>query len=641
MCGLCGYVGRHELIPSPQVGRAMNALLTHRGPDGDGEHEIAAADGQPLGGWLGFRRLRIIDLSEVADQPMLSDDGKVALVYNGEVYNFRELRSELEAQGTRFRSSGDSEVVLRAYERWGEDFVRRIDGMFALAIWDGREGRVVLARDRTGKKPLFYAGDDERVVFASEIKSILAHPWVDAEPAEELFGEFLTFGYVPSPDTLYRGVRQVPPGTTVSFDAAGLGDPREYWDAMPADQDLSPNREVRRTIASLVEAAVARRLIADVPLGAFLSGGIDSSIVVGLMSRMAREPVRTFSIGFPEEPSFDERSYARLVAEHFGTDHTEFAVEADALGLMDTLLWHHDQPYADSSAIPTYMVSKLAREYVTVALNGDGGDEVFGGYDRFRAARIAEAVPGWANPVLRTGARMLPASTGYYSYRRRAQRFLELANASPQARYQYWIAVFNEELLSDLLPGGSQNGVEESMARSYGRASGMPVLDQVLYANFKTYLPDDLAVKMDRMSMANSLETRSPFLDTALIEYLARIPAKHKVGMRRVKPLLRASMREVLPDEIWNRRKHGFGVPMGKWFRTDLREVFEDEVLARDARVGAYLNQDFLRAMWADHQAATIEHGFRFWTVLTMERWLRGAAAGAQPPAPAQAIAVR
>ncbi|MDX6583434.1 MAG: hypothetical protein QOI10_2618 [Solirubrobacterales bacterium] len=636
MCGLCGYVGRPELIPPPEAGRAMNALLVHRGPDGDGELEIAATGGQPLAGWLGHRRLRIIDLSEDAHQPMQSDDGNSALVYNGEVYNFRELRRELEGRGARFRSSGDTEVILRAYEEWGEEFVSRIDGMFALAIWDAREGRLLLARDRTGKKPLYYAADQERIVFASEIKSILAAPWIKPALAEERLGEFLTFGYAPSPRTLYRDVRQLPPGSTISFDADGIHGPAEYWDPLPAEQDLKPTAEVRRNVVELLGQATRRRLISDVPLGAFLSGGIDSSIVVGLMSRASSEPVRTFSIGFPEEPSFDERRYASLVADHFGTRHTEFAVEADALALMDTLLWHHDQPYADSSAIPTYMVSKLARDHVTVALNGDGGDEVFGGYDRFRAARIAEAIPAAAGTALRPLTGILPSHTGYYSVRRRAQRFLERSRHSPEQRYQSWIAVFNEDLLGELMPAVANGAVTSSMDDSYRRAGRLPVLDRILYANFKTYLPDDLAVKMDRMSMANSLETRSPFLDTALIEYVARIPAAQKVGLHRVKPLLRRSFWPLLPKEIWNRRKHGFGVPMGRWFRTDLRQVFEDEVLGSGSLTARYLDQDLMRRLWTQHQAGEVEHGFRFWTVLTLERWLResGSPRGAPPSVP-------
>lgn len=622
MCGFCGYVGRPELIPPPSVGREMNALLTHRGPDGEGELEISSRGPSALGGWLGHRRLRIIDLTQEAHQPMQSDDGAVALVYNGEIYNFRELRQELGARGMRFRSTGDTEVVLRAYEVWGEDFVRRLDGMFALAIWDSRRGRLVMARDRTGKKPLFYAERDGLLVFGSEIKALLAAPGIESRLDERRLPEFLTYGYVPSPATLYEGIAQVPPASTVCFDADGVSGPTEYWDPLPEEQDLGPG-DVAGEVARLLEQATTRRLISDVPLGALLSGGVDSSIVVGLMSRAMAEPVRTFSIGFPEEPSFDERRHAKLIAEHFDTRHIEFSVKADALALMDTLLWHHDQPYADSSAIPTFLVSQLAREHVTVALNGDGGDEVFGGYDRFVASKLAEAIPVALSRAARPLVNALPNRQGYFSLRRRADRFLELSQLRPEDRYQSWIAVFNEDLLGELIRDSSTGRVTGSMERCYARASQLPTLDRILYANFKTYLPDDLAVKMDRMSMANSLETRSPFLDTALIEYLARLPARHKVGLSRVKPVLRRSFWPLLPKQIWNRRKHGFGVPMGRWFRNELRPVFEDEVLASSSLSSAYLDRLLLEDLWKQHLAGTSDHGFRFWTVLTFERWLR------------------
>jgi asparagine synthase (glutamine-hydrolysing) len=346
------------------------------------------------------------------------------------------------------------------------------------------------------------------------------------------------------------------------------------------------------------------------------------------MTRASPEPIHTFSIGFPDEPSFDERGYARTVADHFASRHTEFSVEVDAVGLMDTLLWHHDQPYADSSAIPTFIVAKLAREHVTVVLNGDGGDEVFGGYDRFVAARLAGLIPRSLAHRARSVTGLVPRADGYYSPRRRAERFLEQAERPVKDRYQAWIAVLNDELLTEMLDNAAfpdpAAHVTTSMERHYARVSDAPELDQILYANFKTYLPDDLAVKMDRMSMAHSLEARSPFLDTAVIEYCARLRASRKVGLRRVKPLLRQAFRDLLPDEIWNRKKHGFGVPMGTWFRKELGPMFEDEVLADDARTNDFLRRDALLRLWNEHQTGEREHGFRFWTILTLEHWLRG-----------------
>jgi asparagine synthase (glutamine-hydrolysing) len=605
----------------------MRETLRHRGPDGPGELAIAA-DERGMRGWLGHQRLKVIDVTESAHQPMVGAGGEVALTYNGEVYNFRELRRELEARGHRFESSGDTEVVLRAYEEWGESFVERIDGMFALAVWDARSGRLLLARDRTGKKPLFYCVQDGRISFGSELKALLACPWIEAEPDMSNMAELLAFGYVPNPRTLYRGIRQVPPASVLIYGADGVETERRYWDAPPAEHGRGTGHPEPDRIAALLEEATKRRMIADVPLGALLSGGIDSSLVVGLMSRAASEPVRTFSVGFADE-SFDERSYAKLVAERFGTQHTEYVVKPDAVALLDRLLWHHDQPFADSSAIPTYLVCQLAREHVTVVLNGDGGDEVFGGYDRFRAAALAERLPDIAVQAGRRVVRLLPVNQGYYSLRRRLDRFTELAGMTPEQRYQSWVGVMGRDMLADMLtPLGDMAGVEgaeRSMDAAYERVSGAPTLDRILYANFVTYLPDDLAVKMDRMSMAHSLEARSPFLDTALIEYMARIPAARKVGLRRLKPLLRRSLMPLLPEEIWNRRKHGFGVPVGSWFRDgELRTLFEDEVLAPGARCADVLDPAAVRGMWEQHQGGLVEHGHRLWPILTLERWLRG-----------------
>lgn len=614
----------------------MRDVLEHRGPDGAGECEIRTED-SALEGWLGHRRLKIIDLSHKADQPMANEDGSVVLTYNGEVYNFRELRRELEARGHVFRSTGDTEVVLRAYEAWGEDFVTRLDGMFALALWDAQAGKLLLARDRTGKKPLFWSTAGGRLAFGSEIKSLLACPWIEPEPDWACLPELLVFGYVPHPGTMYRGIRQVPPASVLVYDRRGVQPPQPYWDPLPSDPQLRPGPKVYEQIAELMRAATRRRLVSDVPLGAFLSGGIDSSLVVGLMSEAATDPVHTFSIGFPEDPSFDERTHARRVATHFDTRHTEFAVEIDAAALIDRLIWHHDQPFADSSAIPTYLVSQLAREHVTVVLNGDGGDEVFGGYERFTAAALSRPVPAGVAAVAQRAARLLPLNQGYYSVRLRAERFLELADAPTKVRYQSWISIFKPDFLYGLVSpriradGRSPTG---SMDAQYERARQLPLLDQILLANFATYLPNDLAVKMDRMSMAHSLETRSPFLDTALIEYAARLPARHKVGLRRLKPVLRRAFHPLLPPGVWDRRKHGFGVPVGRWFRGELGVMFGDEVLGTDSRCAQVLDRGVMQCLFDEHRNGEGEHGARLWTLLTLERWLRGLDGPANPQPP-------
>jgi asparagine synthase (glutamine-hydrolysing) len=641
MCGICGFIGVHDPAAGVQAVRAMSDALTHRGPDGGGEMPLSSSAGEGHAGWMGHRRLRILDPSSRADQPFVGADGATCLTYNGEVYNFVELRDQLRERGHPFTSSGDTEVVLRAYEEWGPDFVRRLDGMFALALWDPGSGRLVLARDRTGKKPLYYTQSGGGITFASEPKALLTCPWVDPRPDWRRLGELLVFGYVPNPHTGYEGLLQVEPGSIVLYDGSATLRSARYWSALGHDSPLLPGPELDRRISDALRGAVRRRLVADVPLGALLSGGIDSSLVVGLMAEAMDEPVHTFSIGFPEDPSFDERVHARLVARHFATDHTEFEVAVDAVALLDTLVWHHDQPFADSSAIPTYLVSNLARRHVTVALNGDGGDEVFGGYERFTAAAIAPRLPPRAARLARRATSVLPSGRGYHSLVRRAARLLECPEEPVPKRYQAWISVFGPASAVEFLTPETRGLVGETLTTSmdepYAEAAALPTLDQILYANFTTYLPDDLAVKMDRMSMANSLETRSPFLDTQLIELMARVPARHKVGTVRLKPLLRRALFRELPRPIWNRRKHGFGVPLDRWFDGALAELYQDEVLAHDARCTAVIDASKARDLLVSHRGGE-RHGARLWTLLTLERWLRlleRRDLGAPPTAPA------
>ncbi|MGI8558917.1 MAG: asparagine synthase (glutamine-hydrolyzing) [Solirubrobacteraceae bacterium] len=643
MCGFCGIVGAAVPGNSGAIVRVMRETLQHRGPDGGGEARLRSARPEvELGGSFGFCRLKVVDLSDRAFQPMFNDDRSVALVFNGEIYNFRELRRELTALGMPIRSTGDTEVVLRAYEAWGEDFLERLDGMFALAVWDAQAPLLLLARDRPGKKPLYYSVSEQGIVFGSEIKAILACPWFHARPDWSRLPELLTFGYVPNPGTMLQGVQQVPPASAVVFDRHGVHPPRSYWSALPQGRMRRVGKDTSEQIAELVDAAVRRRLVADVPVGAFLSGGIDSSLVVGLMAKATPEPVHSFSIGFPDEQSFDERGYARAIAERFGTQHTEFSVEVDAVSLIDRLLWHHDQPFADSSAIPTYVVSQLAREHVTVVLTGDGGDEVFAGYDRFRAAAVSASIPG---PVVKAAAAIAPLLPGYGSYhsaRRRLERFAAQPEATVQSRYLAWASVTQADVVRELLPKQLGSMAPEagaaSMHEQYALASALPPLDQILFANLTTYLPDDLAVKMDRMTMAHSLEARSPLLDTALIELLAQVPARNKIGLRYPKPLLRKAFGPLLPSWVWRRPKHGFGVPMRHWFAGELGTMFEDEMLASDARCLEVIDPAQLRRLWTAQRAGTAEHSGTLWLLLTLERWMRSLERPPSPQPPADPI---
>ena len=429
MCGICGELRFDGRPPSDAELVAMRDRLRHRGPDSDG---VYVSPGGVAG--LGFRRLRIIDLTPNANQPMANEDGSVQLVFNGEIYNFRELRERLVANGHRFRSRSDSETIVHLYEEQGPDCVEQLDGMFAIAIWDERRRRLTLARDRAGKKPLFYYQSDRLFAFASEIKSFFAHPDITIALDHEAVPSYFIYGYVPGPATFYKNVFQVPPGTLMTIASDRRIASRRYWQVQyPASSAVRPvaHEEAARGVRDRLTRAVERRLVSDVPLGAFLSGGLDSTIVVGLMSRLTATPVKTFSIGFEGDPAYDETAHARLVADRFKTDHTEFRVSPSALDLIDTLIWHHDGPFGDSSAVPTYIVSRLTREKVTVVLTGDGGDELFAGYDRFYATLLSEKLPGL---IARAGAAVLsrfPTPRHERHWLRRAQRFFRAAGPSP------------------------------------------------------------------------------------------------------------------------------------------------------------------------------------------------------------------
>lgn len=635
MCGIVGVVRFDGRPQEREVLEGMTDALAHRGPEGRGLH-LAAEEGISVG--LGHTRLKVVDLSEAAGQPMSSDDGAVWVVFNGEIYNFRELRASLEQRGCRFRTSSDTEVLLRCYEAEGERCVSRLEGMFAFAIWDARERRVLLARDRVGKKPLFYVLTPSLFAFASEIKSLLRHPEIIPEVRAEALPSFFLYGYAPAPETLYRGIRQLPPAHRLMVEANGEARAEAYWDvplSTGAGKRPPSEAEASERVRELVTAAVRRRLVADVPLGAFLSGGLDSSIVVGVMSRLLCEPVRTFSIGFAGTPAFDETAYARRVASQFGTTHTEFMVEPSAAQLIEQLVWHHDGPFADSSAIPTYLLSQLTRQHVTVALTGDGGDELFAGYLRFAAALLSERVP-WA---FRAGARTLlsglPAWGHHRSAGRRLQKFAGSAALPLTERLTRWAAVFYDDL-PQLLPSYHGNGRPEPLellAPHLKTCDGASPLTRLLYLNLKTYLAGDLLVKMDRCSMAHALEARSPFLDRELLEYVFGLPDAMKLRWGRTKVILRRAFRDLLPPDILRRGKMGFGVPLQAWFAGELRPLLEDLLLAPDARARAHVDQGYVRRLCEEHWAGRADHAHRLWTLLTFEVWLRNLSLEAVPSA--------
>jgi asparagine synthase (glutamine-hydrolysing) len=625
MCGIAGEVRFDDRPVSATDLERMGGTLLHRGPDADGLY--VAPHGRA---GLAFRRLRIIDLTASGNQPMPNEDGSIQLVFNGEIYNFQQLRARLESRGHTFRSRTDSEAIVHLYEDEGLEAIQQLDGMFALAIWDDRQRRLVLARDRTGKKPLFYAVTPRRVVFASEIKALLAHPEVSGDIEARSIPYFFMYGYVDAPRTMYRGIEQIPPATLMAFGRDGQATTRQYWNvatsAMRGRSERVARHDAAARVRSLLTDAVSKRLVSDVPLGAFLSGGVDSTIVVGLMSGLMREPVRTFSIGFEGDSAYDETSYARLAAQRFRTDHTEFVVRPSAVELIDRLIWHHDGPFGDASAIPTYIVSELTRRKVTVVLNGDGGDELFAGYLRFRAGVLSERIPRPAAAVLKMLVESLPSPSSERHRLAYARRFVRALNLPLYERVTRWNSLFYEQLDELLTPELCVPPVIPTryLEREFAHLEQIPtVLGKLLHVNFTTYLPGDLSVKMDRCTMANSLEARSPFLDTALIEYVAALPDDLKLDGRRTKVILREACADLLPPAIQSRGKMGFGVPLGTWFRGALREYLCDHLLDPAARYRTYLTPSTVHRIVQKHLASEVDAGQQLWAILSFERWLR------------------
>jgi asparagine synthase (glutamine-hydrolysing) len=625
MCGICGELRFDGRPVDRDVLVAMRDALVHRGPDADGEHVAPRANAS-----LGFRRLRIIDLSVNGNQPMPNEDGSVHVVFNGEIYNFRDLRRQLESRGHRFRSKSDTETIVHLYEDRGVDAFEALDGMFAIAIWDERTRRLILARDRAGKKPLFFYRDARLLAFASEIKSFFGHPQIVIQPNRRAIPDYFVHGYVPGPDTFYQNIHQVPPGTAMLIDEEGRTSARRYWRLqLPRARDVKPVEidEATAGVRQRVERAVERRLVSDVPLGAFLSGGIDSTIIVGLMARFMTEPVKTFSIGFDGDAAYDETAFAREAATRFGTDHTEFRVRPESFDLVDTLIWHHDGPFGDSSAVPTYIVSKLTREKVTVVLTGDGGDELFAGYMRFYAAVMSERMPRLVGVAADAVLSAMPQPSTDRHWRARARRFLRPLGRSLEERVTSWNALFFDDLRA-LLRADFAATVEpidplRHLAAEDEQMEGRTALARVLYANFASYLADDLLVKTDRCTMAHSLEARSPFLDHELIEYVASLPDDVKLRGRQTKFILRRAFADLLPPAIARRGKMGFGVPVGSWFRGPLRDTVRDVLLAPDARCREFLDGAYVATMVDRHLDGRANLGPQLWTLLCFERWLR------------------
>ncbi|MBA2733125.1 MAG: asparagine synthase (glutamine-hydrolyzing) [Acidobacteria bacterium] len=635
MCGIAGFIGGDNLNKQERerVLDRMCHVITHRGPDDQGTIVRGAVA-------LGMRRLSIIDLAG-GHQPISGCDGQVTVVFNGEIYNYRELQDELTARGHRFQTHSDTEAIVHAYEEYGPSCVERLRGMFAFALWDERARKLFIARDRAGKKPLYYTLTlDGALVFGSELKSLLEHPMVEREIEVDALDAYLSLGYVPDPLSIFRGIHKLPPGHYLEF-TDGKVAIKEYWDFQyeSAAGSKAERREedYLEELRHLLDEAVRVRLISDVPLGAFLSGGVDSSVVVGLMARHMGQPVKTFSIGFHED-SFNELKYARIAARHFDTDHHEFVVTPDICHIIEELVWHFDEPFADSSAIPTYMVSKLAREHVTVALSGDGGDEIFAGYTRYMVDRKRS---GFANlpRVLRKGvmqplSRRLPHGAW-------GRNYINNVALDPLERYLDSISPFTGLNKLSLYEDGFGQQVSANTAaalfRDYARRvrTGEP-LDTLLYLDSKTYLPGDILTKVDRMSMAVSLETRAPLLDHKLIEFATTIPASMKMKGFEGKHIFKRAVSDFVPAEILNRPKQGFGVPIQQWINQELRGMIRDVLTERRARERGYFNASYIELLFDEHERHRRDHSTQLWTLFMLELWHRryvdGAAVSSYEP---------
>lgn len=637
MCGICGVLYFDNKPVDDQILKDMVRVLSHRGPDNTGIYLAHKDNATHQNGWsgigLGHTRLKVIDMSALAHQPMTNPQRSDWIVFNGEIYNYRKLKKRLEDANQKFRTESDTEVLLNLYGETGSECVTALDGMFAFAIWDNKRRRLFLANDRAGKKPIFYYHDQHMFAFASEMKALLQHPGIKPTINTAAIPSFFLRGYYPTPTTPYHNIHKLPPSHAMTIDTTGTINTQQYWDLQYSDQrpkelvfggSRNSTQKIAGEVRDLFTEAVQKRLVADVPLGAFLSGGIDSSIVVGVMSQLLNRPVKTFSIGFAGDAAYNETSYARLVAKHFQSDHTEFIVEPQAIGLIEKLVWHHDGPFGDASAIPTYLVSQLSREHVTVVLTGDGGDEVFAGYNRFYASLIAEYIPKSAATIAQWLLSNFRAKN-YGSWSHKAARFFQSAALPLPLRCLKLESIFFADLptllnrdLRQSATESSQSYIDELLGQS--RASK---LSRLLFQDFRTYLLDDLLVKMDRTAMANSLEARSPFLDTKLIEYTAGLPDYLKINRRQTKYILRRAFSAMLPKAIMERGKMGFGVPLGSWFRKEWREYTLDTLCNSRALHREYLDYEYVVQLVDDHMKGRGDLGLRLWTLLTFETWLQ------------------
>lgn len=623
MCGIVGiYNFTTNRIVSEKLITEMSDLIRHRGPDDSGVY----VDGN-IG--FGHRRLSIIDLSSNGQQPMQTADGKMCITFNGEVYNFQELKTDLLQKGYSFKSNTDTEVILYLYKEYGESCLALLRGMFAFAIWDKDASILFMARDRIGKKPLYYYYDGARIVFASELKSVVADPDVHKEINYEAFSDYFRYLYVPDPKTIYKNIYKLEPGHCLKCTKDGI-EKKQYWDVSFSNVMSESMEEISEELLKMLQESVRIRMISDVPLGAFLSGGIDSSAMVALMAREQINPVTTCSIGFDSE-KFDEITFARIVSKKFNTNHHEFTVKNNAEAVLPVLTDSFDEPFADSSAVPTYYVSKLARQKVTVAISGDGGDENFAGYEKYTTDVIENKIRDCIPSIIRKSVFPVLSKVFSGSSHVMFKKAASLTNSlSFEAGYGYYLTntEVRDALWSKMINTETKRktGGYDSFSVTdyyYNKADGEDHLSKALYTDLKTYLPGGILVKVDRMSMANSLEVRSPVLDHKIIEFAAKIPIGFKYDKGEKKKVLKKSFESILPHDILYRKKMGFSVPLSEWFRHELKKVTSDLFFSKDSGLSHFFNMTVIQNIWSQHQSLKMNNGAILWSLLKFELWFR------------------
>ena len=636
MCGIAGGMWPYgsRALTRDELGR-MTDSIAHRGPDDQGHLIVESKPNQTItnkqpthGVALGFRRLSIIDLA-TGHQPLSNEDGTIQIVFNGEIYNYPQLRNRLEGAGHTFRTHTDTETIVHLYEDLGLECFEHLNGMFALAIWDGPKDRLVLARDRMGKKPLYYTLQNGRLIFASELKSLMTLPETSREIDPGSIDLYLTYQYIPHPHSIFKGIHKLPPGHFAVFENGELT-VQKYWSIDWSKEIQIDQPTASSQLRTMLTDAIRIRLRSDVPLGAFLSGGIDSSLVVAIAQKQLDAPIRTFSIGF-SEADFDETHYAKMVADHVGTKHERFEVTPDAMNILDRLVEHYDEPFSDSSAVPTWYLCEMTRRHVTVALSGDGGDELFGGYERYRALKLSGQLQSWL-PISWLNQswiiNRLPDSNARRSILRRVRRFTEALGQPPIERYMNWIQIFGEASRLDLY---QESFIEQLPDRNpvsflsdaWRNAGKRDLLSCASTADLQTYMPCDLMTKVDMASMAHSLEARQPMLDYRLVEWAASLPSNLKLRGKKGKRLLMDTYYDLLPKAIWHRPKMGFGVPIAKWFRTSLRDRTYDALLGSDAKCHQYFRREAIAGLVDDHMTGRSNQSYRLWNLLFLELWLR------------------